>query len=187
MHGRKRTIGTIIVRHAQGKEGKIGMRESWMHSEKGARARGRIGKWCVITVMVKTTMPVDSDSMYALAHLEFQNQDLDATCAEDLATRVRIARRPVEDITRPHQEKEEDKKDKDTAKERVRADVQSAGRQIIGKMNAHNIPTRREARPGSLRAPGEPKAPRARADPNPGEAKVALRGAATIVEGRTGR
>ena len=69
----------------------------------------------------------------------------------------------------------------------TRVDVPSAARQIIGKMNVHRIPTLGEAKVGKPRAPGEPKAPRARADPNPGEAKVALRGAATIVEDRTGR
>ena len=88
-----------------------------MHLGKGARARGRIRKWCVTIVMAKTTMAVDLDSMYALAHLELRNQDLDAMCAGDSATRARIARRPVEDITRP-QQKEEDKRDKDLAKER---------------------------------------------------------------------
>ena len=88
-----------------------------MHLEKGARARGRIGKWCVTIVMVKATMPADLDSMYALAHLEFQNQDLDATCAEDSVIKVRTAHRPVGDTTHPPQEK--DKKDKDLEKERA--------------------------------------------------------------------
>ena len=68
MHGRKRTNGTIVVRHAQGKEGRIGMRESWMQSEKGARARGRIERWFVTIVMVRTTLLADLVNMYALAH-----------------------------------------------------------------------------------------------------------------------
>ena len=89
-----------------------------MHLGKGARARGRIGKWCVTIVMVKTTMPADLDSMYALAHLEFQNQDLDATCAEDLVIKVRIAHRPVGDTTHPPQVR--DKKEKDLEKERAK-------------------------------------------------------------------
>ena len=61
-------------------------------------------------------------------------------------------------------------------------DVPSAVRQIIGKMNVHRIPTLGEAKDGKPRAPGEPKVPRARAD-----IRVAPRGVATIVEGRTGR
>ena len=88
-----------------------------MHLGKGARARGRIRKWCVTIVMAKAIMVIDLDSMYALAHLELRNQDLDATCAGDSATRARIARRPVEDVTRPRQ-KEEDKKDRDLVKEK---------------------------------------------------------------------
>ena len=88
-----------------------------MHLGKGARARGRIRKWCVTIVMAKTIMAVDLDSMYALAHLELRNQDLDAMYAGDSATRARIARRPVEDVTRPRQ-KEEDKKDRDLVKEK---------------------------------------------------------------------
>ena len=110
MHGRKRMSGTIVVRHAREKEGNIGMREIWMHSEKGARARGRIKRWCVITVMVKTTMPVDSDSMYALAPLEFQKRDLDVMYAEDTDIRGRIAHLPVGDATHPPQAREEDRK-----------------------------------------------------------------------------